>query len=348
MNRNSIVFWIFSLLAAAASGVFYGYFYNGKISAIGAVFALFLCIPPLLFERGNLFPRLFDRMNALPTPSYIFCSLLANYLLIGMGYFVCGTLLWALGFIPGAWWQEAILPTSIWIYTLVILAVLSFVSRVRELLGRDIFANLLIGRYRKPIEEERIFLFVDLVGSTTFAEEFGDLRAQQFLGALFAAFAGPVRRHNGTIDDYVGDAAIITWPMQRGLRNADCVACIFDIIDVIEANSEKWLSEFGRVPRLRAALHGGPVVTAEIGVDHHKITYFGDTVNTTARLEQLCRSLNTPVLISSDLAARLTLPDGIRSNNLGTHAVRGKGQSLGVMALVRPRGKQSKLVAQRA
>ncbi|MEK1886914.1 MAG: adenylate/guanylate cyclase domain-containing protein [Phyllobacterium sp.] len=348
MNRYSSVFWIFILMAAAASGVLYGYFYNGKISAIGAIFALFLCIPPVAFERGSLFPRLFDWINALPTPSYIVCSLIANYLLIGIGYFICGTLLWFFGYLPAEWWQEAVLPTRIWLYTLVVSALMSFVSRVRELLGRDVFASLLMGRYRKPIEEERIFLFVDLVGSTSFAEEFGDLRAQQFLGALFAEFAAPVRRRHGTIDDYVGDAAIITWPMQRGIRNANCVLCIFDIIDAIEANSERWLSEFGRVPRLRAALHGGSIVTAEIGVDHHKITYFGDTVNTTARLEQLCRNLKAPVLISSELAKRLTFPEDIRTSYLGTHAVRGKGQSLGVMALARQRRQHSELIAQPA
>jgi len=348
MNRYSIGFWLFTLVAVAASGVLYGYLFYEKPSAIGAIFALFVCIPPIAFERGNLFTRLRDRINELPTPGYIVCELITNYLLIGAGYTLCGTLLWALGYLPASWWQEALLPTRIWLYTLVVSALLGFVSRVRELLGRDVFTSLLIDRYRKPIEEERIFLFIDLAGSTAFAEEFGDLRAQQFLGALFAEMARPVRRHHGTIDDYVGDAAIVTWPMQRGLRNADCVRCVFDIFETIEANAARWLKQFGRVPRLRAALHGGPVITAEIGVDHHKITYFGDTVNTTARLEQLCRTLRAPVLISGELAKRLTLPNDVRCDDLGAHAVRGKGQMLGVMALARQGTRLSGHVAQHA
>ena len=135
--------------------------------------------------------------------------------------------------------------------------------------------------------------------------------------------------------------------MRRGIRNGNCVHCVFDILDAIEASKDKWIKRFGRIPRLRAALHGGPVVTAEIGVDHHKITYFGDTVNTTARLESQCRTLNAPVLISSDLAAQMDLSSDIKAECLGSHAVRGKGQSLGVMAL--SRGDHGlKLVAQRA
>ena len=161
----------------------------------------------------------------------------------------------------------------------------------------------------------------------------GDLRAQEYLKALFAAFAEPVRRHKGAIDDYVGDAAIVTWPLERGIKSARCIRCVFDILDDIEANEAKWRASFGQVPRLRAALHGGVIITAEIGVDHHKIAFFGDTVNTTARLESLCKSLGKQVLISSELAQRIKLPKTLDIEDLGAHAVKGRGQTLGVMAL---------------
>ncbi len=225
------------------------------------------------------------------------------------------------------------MPFNVFMYALGVCAVVIFVLRVRELLGRDVFLSMFSGRYRTPVQEERIFLFIDLVDSTPFAEKHGDLRAQQLLNSLFAAFAEPVRRNKGAIDDYVGDLAIITWPLARGLKDGRCVRCIFDILNDIEADAESWLKQYGQVPRLRAALHGGFVITAEIGVDHHKITYFGDTVNTTSRLESLCKTLNRPVLISSELAQRLTLPERISAQDLGVHALKGRGQGLGVMTL---------------
>ncbi len=161
-----------------------------------------------------------------------------------------------------------------------------------------------------------------------------------FVSLLTGRYRKPVRRHDGAIDDYIGDAVIITWPLKRGLRDARCVRCVFDIIAEIEKRSALWLGTFGQMPRLRAALHGGEIITAEIGVDHHKIAYFGDTVNTTARLESLCRTLGHPVLISQELATRMTLPDDIRAEYLGDHAVRGRGQPLGVMALTSMRQTQ--------
>lgn len=336
MNRYSSGFWVFVLLAVSVSGAFFSWVFYGAPSIIGSVFALFTCVPIIALERGALFPRLYAKLASLSTPLYIVTTLIVTYMLMYVGSALCRLLLGWLGYQTYSSWQEvAILPASALFSALGVSAVISFVARVRELLGRDVFSSLLIGRYRKPIEEERVFLFVDLVGSTSFAEEFGDLRAQQFLGALFATFAQPVRRHWGAIDDYIGDAAIITWPMARGIKNGNCVRCVFAILDAIEADKDKWLKTFGRVPQLRAALHGGPIITAEIGVDHHKITYFGDTVNTTARLESLCRTLGAPVLISSDLARRIDFTSDIKADYLGTHAVRGRGQSLGVMALNR-------------
>jgi len=124
--------------------------------------------------------------------------------------------------------------------------------------------------------------------------------------------------------------------MSRGLKESCCVACLFAVLDRIEADAEAWKARFGTVPRLRAALHGGPVVTAEVGVDRHKIAYFGDAVNVTSRVEALCRPLGVDNLISQDLLDRLDgLPAGIRSRSLGSHALRGRGAQLAVATLER-------------
>jgi adenylate cyclase len=336
MRTNSWGFWALILTAVAMSGVIYAMvIYNGS-PVVGAIFALCICIPVLTFERGVIFPRLHAWVNALPTFGFILVGLTIYYVLVNVGFAICGSILWSLGMLDSASFVDAVvLPPKILLYTLGVTALMTFFLRVRELLGRDIFTSLVIGRYRQPVAEERVFLFIDLVGSTSFAEKHGDLRAQQFLGALFAEFAEPVRRYRGAIDDYVGDSAIITWPIERGIKDANCVRCVFDILDIIEANTAQWLERFGQVPRLRAALHGGPIITAEIGVDHHKITYFGDTVNTTARLESLCRTLDAPVLISSDLVQRIKLSNDIKAKDLGLHGVKGRGQALGVIALTR-------------
>ncbi len=327
--------WLLITLGMALSGVLYGLVaYPGEPIIIGAVFAAFMGVPMIAFERRILLRPLYRRIERLPTFAFIVAALVIYEILMSIGYALATLLMRSLGFMPQKPLAEAIvMPFNVFLYALAVCALIVFILRVRDLLGRDVFTSMLISRYRRPVKEERVFLFIDLADSTSFAEKHGDLRAQEFLKALFAAFAEPVRRHKGAIDDYVGDAAIVTWPLARGVKFARCVRCIFDILDDIEANAETWRKNFGHVPRLRAALHGGFIITAEIGVDHHKIAYFGDTVNTTARLESLCKSLGRQVLISTELAHRISFPDTVAIEDLGTHAVKGRGQTLGVMAL---------------
>ena len=330
--------WLLICLSMAASGVIYGLVaFPGEPPVIGAVFAVLMGLPIIAFERGLIFRGIHRSIQKFPTVALFIASIIIYEILMSVGYAIAATFFSYAGVLePRPLQETVIMPFSVFLYALGVCALIIFVLRVRELLGREIFANMLISKYRRPVTEERVFMFVDLVDSTAFAERNGDLRAQQFLGELFAAFAEPVRRNKGTIDDYIGDAAIITWPLARGVQKARCIHCIFDIVDAIEADSETWLKRFGQVPRLRAALHGGTIITAEIGVDHHKIAYFGDTVNTTARLEAMCRTLNRSLLISAELAARIDMPETIAIEDLGSHALRGRGQSIGVMALSRP------------
>lgn len=327
--------WLLITLGMALSGVIYGLIaFPGEPLIIGAVFAVFMGVPMIAFERRILFRPLYRRIERLPTFAYIVVALVIYEILMSVGYAAAALLMWSLRFIePESLTDILVMPFHVFLYALAVCALIVFILRVRDLLGRQVFTSMLISRYRRPVKEERVFLFIDLADSTAFAEKHGDLRAQEYLKALFAAFAEPVRRHKGAIDDYVGDAAIITWPLERGVKFARCVRCVFDILDDIEANAATWRKNFGQAPRLRAALHGGFIITAEIGVDHHKITFFGDTVNTTARLESLCKSLGRQVLISTELAQRIKLPETIEIEDLGDHAVKGRGQVLGVMAL---------------
>ncbi|MBB3136362.1 adenylate cyclase [Rhizobium pisi] len=327
--------WILITIVLAASGVLYDLmFYSNQTPFVGAIFALFIGMPIIAFERKALFRGLYRRIQKLPTFAFIMTELVIYEILMSIGFACAALLLSSLGMIkPSSFLDLVIMPYEVFLYALAVCSAMIFILRVRELLGRDVFLSMLVSRYRNPVREERVFLFIDLVDSTAFAEKHGDLRAQQLLSSLFATFAEPVRRHKGMINDYVGDAAIITWPLARGIKDARCVRCIFDILADIDANAASWRKNYGQVPKLRAALHGGEIITAEVGVDHHKISYFGDTVNTTARLETLCRSLNRPVLISAELARSVKFPDEISCEHLGTHAVRGRGQALGVIAL---------------
>ncbi|MCS3744402.1 adenylate cyclase [Rhizobium sp. BK661] len=333
MGRLSLTSLILVICASAASGMAYSVFVIGGPGYIGATFATSIFATLLAFEQGFILPELRRRLNGLPTYAFFAGQLTVYIILIFIANAIAGFGLWSFGILPTSLASATLLTGDVLLYALGVSALIIFILRVRDLLGAQIFVSLLLSRYRRPVREERLFLFIDLVGSTAYAERFGDLEAQEYLAAVFKTIAGPVRKYGGMIDDYIGDAVLITWHLKSGTLDAACVRCVFDVFDAIETQADAWQVKFNSVPVLRAALHGGPVVTAEIGEDHHKITYFGDTVNATARLEGLCRTLNEAVLISDELLSRLVLPPGVCAMPRGEHAVRGRGQLLSVTAL---------------
>lgn len=291
----------------------------------------------MLFEQGLLFPALRTRLRRLPWLLSIFGIEVVYLLIIAMGALIAGSFLVVSGLSDESLADALLLEPWAILYAMLVSTALVVLIRMRDLIGADAFRNILLGRYHRPVEEERVFVFLDLIGSTSYAQTHGDIKAQEFLRAIFAALADPVRSHGGAIDDYIGDMALITWRMKAGVSDGRCIASVLFFLESISNNAEAWKRDHGQVPAFRAAFHGGKVVTAEVGIDRHKIAYFGDAVNTTGRIEALCKSLNAPFLISADLLDRIpVLPEGVLARSLGSYELRGRGQQLIVHSLVFP------------
>lgn len=320
----------------ALAGLLYGALFDVGPLTGAAIRGAIIGTPIMLYERRLLVPALRERIRGLATPLFLLATVALYVALIVAGNALASTVLNRLFRFMYSERNAMLMTDTGLLYALAISALVVFVFRVRDLIGPGVFANLLIGRYHRPIREERIFLFLDVTGSTHFADRHGDRAAQAYLGQVFNALALPVSRARGAIDDYIGDLALVTWTMERGVRDAACLRCVFDFEARLATEAESWRSRFGQVPEFRAALHCGPVVTAEIGLERHKIAYFGDTVNTTARLEALSKTLGVHVLVSADLLDRIgTLPGDLVAEDLGAHTLRGREAPLAVAAIRR-------------
>jgi len=103
------------------------------------------------------------------------------------------------------------------IFGIILSLLFNFNSLFNTLLGKNFLLNILIGKYRKPFQEERAFMFLDLKSSTTIAEKIGHENFLSFLNDFFFDLAEPVLHTKGEIYKYVGDEAIITWKMNKGV-----------------------------------------------------------------------------------------------------------------------------------
>jgi adenylate cyclase len=217
--------------------------------------------------------------------------------------------------------------------TFVLLGTAIFVLQLRRLIGERTLRDILFGRYHRSRAEERFFLFVDIAGSTPLAERIGPDAIHRFLGEVFRLASDPIDDHRGEVYQYVGDEVVITWTVAQGRDGARPVACFFAIEQALARAAPAFQREFGAAPRLRAALHGGPVITGEVGGSRRAIVYHGDVMNTTSRIEQATRDLERQFLVSGDAIERLADLEGFAIEDLGPQRLRGRAAALRVCAV---------------
>jgi len=208
-------------------------------------------------------------------------------------------------------------------------------TSIAQLIGPNVLGSLLTGRYYHPREEQRIVLFLDLVGSTSIAEDIGNVRFHALLSETFTRLSRVVTDFGGEVHRYVGDALIATWPLGTPEANARPILCLFACQDALDAARSDLLRRHGQVPGFRASLHSGPLVAGEIGGFKREIALLGDAMNTAARLEQACRTTGSAFLASKPLLDCTLLPAGIVVTSLGSHLLRGKSERLELFALER-------------
>jgi adenylate cyclase len=213
---------------------------------------------------------------------------------------------------------------SIVIYIGAIINITLFISEVSDNLGQGILKNFLVGKYHKPREEERIFMFLDMKSSTTIAEQLGHVDYYKLLNEYYADITEAVVQTSGEIYQYVGDEIVVSWQLKYGLQNNNCLRCFFFIKQIFKTVSEKYIKEFGLVPGFKAGFHCGKVATGEIGVVKKEIIFTGDVLNTTARIQSACNAYGVDILVSDDLISKLKTKDEYILTDIGDCKLKGK------------------------
>lgn len=221
------------------------------------------------------------------------------------------------------------------LFGLAVSFVFVFMLDVNSLLGQNVLLNFITGRYYAPRLESRVFLLIDMEGSTGLAERLGPLAFHRLVNHFVNDLTQPIVAARGEIHRYIGDELIATWKLEEGIAAGRCVAACFAAIDQLAKRAPDYRREFGAAVTVRAGLHCGPVVTGEMGTVRKEIVFLGDTVNTAARIQELCRETGDRVLASADLIDRLDLPPGIAKRSLGDLRLRGKGADLALYALTK-------------
>lgn len=200
---------------------------------------------------------------------------------------------------------------------------------INDKYGPGLLQEFLLGRYFQPKREERIFMFLDLRSSTKIAESLGEAQYFNFVKEVFKDVTPAIIYSRGEIYKYVGDEIIISWKMNAGTQNTNCINCFFEVQELLRQKAENYQNKYGIIPEFKAGLHYGHVMAGEVGVIKRDIEFSGEVLNTAARIQSKCNELGVNLLFSEYLLFRLPMDDSYYiPKEVGEVALRGKQEQV--------------------
>lgn len=170
-------------------------------------------------------------------------------------------------------------------------------------------------------------LFVDIRGFTSMSESLEPEQVVSILNEYFSVVYSSIIAWNGTLDKFIGDAAMAVFNAPNDVEdyvfNAVCAAD--DIQKNFEPLREKFMSEYGKEVHLGIGINSGTAIVGNIGcMGRFDYTAIGDTVNTASRLES--KALPGQILISETVYAEVE--SRVSVNRVGALSLKGKAKAV--------------------
>jgi adenylate cyclase len=176
------------------------------------------------------------------------------------------------------------------------------------------------------LESRRRFvcvMFMDIRGFTRLVQDRSPEEVVAWQNAAFGAAVDIVGRHQGVINQFLGDGFMATFgaPVPTGRESANALAASRELLRAVQA-----LIDAGRLPAMTIGigLHAGEAVTGNIGSEaRQQYSVTGEVVILASRIEQLNKVYASQLLASAEVLqdAGETPPPGAA---LGPVKVRGR------------------------
>jgi adenylate cyclase len=196
-------------------------------------------------------------------------------------------------------------------------------ERLRDLFGRHVGQDVAQRALEKGVrlggeERDAAVLFVDLVGSTTFATLHTPTEVLATLNAFFAVVVESTGHQGGFVNKFEGDAALCVFgvPLERGDAAGSALA----------AGREMQVRLARELPQIRAGigLSAGTVIAGNVGAaDRFEYTVIGAPVNEAARLAAHAKDQPEGIVASEAIVLRALPAEAARWKLAGEVLLRG-------------------------
>ena len=174
-------------------------------------------------------------------------------------------------------------------------------------------------------------LFCDIRGFTPMCEQLSPREVVSFLNDYYTTMSDAVKRHNGTVIQYVGDEVFAAFgaPVEISDMEQSAVFCAMEMMRRLEGLNQKYRERLGRDIMVGIGINYGEVVAGNLGSEH-KIGYAltGDAVNTGKRIETITRDFPNSILMSDAIYQKVK--DTVATKEFEPLTVKGKKERIRV------------------
>ena len=228
-------------------------------------------------------------------------------------------------------------------------------AQIRDTFGKYVDPRIVEGLIDRPeladpkgARRQMTILFCDMQGFTSFSEGMTPSGLVTVMNRYLTVMSEPVRRNNGIIDKYIGDAIMAFWgPPFTGVEEHSRLGCLAAIemmaaLPAFQAELPDLMGLRRGVPKVnvRIGLATGEVVVGNIGSEQTRnYTVIGDTVNIASRLESASKQYGTRILLSG--ATQALAADAVETREVDSVVVVGKSEPERVFELLGRKGEVS-------
>lgn len=152
-------------------------------------------------------------------------------------------------------------------------------------------------------EREVTIFFSDIRGFSSFSEKLSPEQLVRLLNRYFTPMTGIIRKHEGTLDKFIGDAIMAFWnaPEEVSGHSAKALVAALEMHEALDALNPDLERDFGLRLAFGAGLHRGLARVGNMGTQElMNYTVMGDTVNLGSRLEGLCSYYGQRIILSGE------------------------------------------------
>lgn len=180
-----------------------------------------------------------------------------------------------------------------------------------------------------PTHATATILYSDIEAFSSVAETMPPEQVVQMLNEYFPAVIEPVEKHGGIVNQFQGDAMLITFniPVADAQHADKAVRAALDMQQSVDGKTFA-----GVALKTRIGIATGKVIAGNVGSgDRVNYTVHGDAVNLAARLEQLNKEHGTRILVSAETVS--LLEGDYRIESMGAMKVRGRSAPVDIFAV---------------